>query len=183
VSGEADVNTLSWRPDLFGYSWDILPFYRRIAKELPEGARVVEVGVLYGRSILFMAEELARLGKAAHLWAVDSWEWAQHPKATVEAFRELAGSAVTAVKQPSIIGTLLFEPHSLDFVFIDADHTEAAVRLDLDAWVPRMKPGALIAGHDYHRDEDPHVGVRRAVDGTFGAGRVHVESSVWSVRL
>lgn len=42
-----------------------------------------------------------------------------------------------------------FEDDSLDGVYIDADHKEAAVRADLAAWVPKVKKGGFIAGHDY----------------------------------
>lgn len=36
----------------------------------------------------------------------------------------------------------------LDFLFIDGDHTYAAVLFDLTAWSPHLKPGALLAMHD-----------------------------------
>lgn len=186
MSGEARPDTLQWRPDIFGYSWDILPFYERVARELPDPCRCAEVGVLYGRSILFLAERLRELGKGAELHAVDSWEWAQHPNATKEALKALSmgvegGDAIREHRIDSALGARLF-PHAwLDLVFIDADHSEEAVLMDIDAWLPRVKPGGLISGHDYHRDEDPHVGVRRAVQARFSAGEVRVEGSVWSV--
>jgi len=48
---------------------------------------------------------------------------------------------------------------SLDFVFIDADHRYEAVIKDLAAWVPKLKPGGMLCGHDIHL-----VGVRKAID-------------------
>jgi predicted O-methyltransferase YrrM len=54
------------------------------------------------------------------------------------------------------------EDASLDLVFIDADHSEEAVLRDLEAWVPKVKPGGLIAGHDYGSHN--HPGVRSAVE-------------------
>jgi hypothetical protein len=38
---------------------------------------------------------------------------------------------------------------ALDFVFIDADHTEAGFRRDLLAWAPKVKPDGGIFGHDW----------------------------------
>lgn len=38
---------------------------------------------------------------------------------------------------------------SLDFVFIDADHTEAGFRRDLLAWAPKVKPDGGVFGHDW----------------------------------
>ena len=37
---------------------------------------------------------------------------------------------------------------SVDFVFVDADHTEEAVARDIAAWTPKVRLGGLIAGHD-----------------------------------
>lgn len=49
--------------------------------------------------------------------------------------------------------------NELDFVFIDADHRYSAVIADLAAWVPKLKPGGMLCGHDIHL-----VGVKKAVD-------------------
>jgi len=48
---------------------------------------------------------------------------------------------------------------SLDFVFIDADHRYPAVLKDMAAWVPKLKTGGILCGHDIHL-----LGVRRAVE-------------------
>ncbi len=50
----------------------------------------------------------------------------------------------------------------LDFVFIDADHSREAVYRDLDAWLPVVRKGGLVSGHDYGGRRQP--GVARAVD-------------------
>jgi len=50
------------------------------------------------------------------------------------------------------------EDDSLDFIFIDADHRYDGVVRDLAAWVPKLKPGGLLSGHDIHLP-----GVLRAV--------------------
>jgi len=51
------------------------------------------------------------------------------------------------------------EDESLDFVFIDADHRYQGVKGDLEAWMPKVKPGGWITGHDVHLR-----GVKRALD-------------------
>ena len=43
----------------------------------------------------------------------------------------------------------LVDDHSLDFVFIDADHGYEAVRQDITDWTPKVKPGGWVGGHDY----------------------------------
>lgn len=41
---------------------------------------------------------------------------------------------------------------SLDFVYLDGDHEYSAVMADLEAWWPLVKPGGIIAGHDWVLD-------------------------------
>lgn len=37
---------------------------------------------------------------------------------------------------------------SLDMVYLDACHTYECVKKDLEAWVPKVKKGGIVAGHD-----------------------------------
>lgn len=48
---------------------------------------------------------------------------------------------------------------SLDFVYIDANHTYKAVTGDILAVYPKLKKGGLLSGHDYDYDD-----VKNAVD-------------------
>lgn len=41
---------------------------------------------------------------------------------------------------------------SLDFIYIDANHTYDAVKQDLKLWYPKIKSGGLVMGHDYLPD-------------------------------
>jgi hypothetical protein len=40
------------------------------------------------------------------------------------------------------------EDDSLDFIFVDADHSTDAVRADILAWMPKVKESGWILGHD-----------------------------------
>lgn len=44
------------------------------------------------------------------------------------------------------------EDKSLDFVYIDANHTYQAVKNDIRLWYPKVKSGGIIMGHDYLPD-------------------------------
>lgn len=63
----------------------------------------------------------------------------------------------------------------VDMVFIDGDHSYEGCKGDIEAWLPNIKPGGILAVHDYKKatltyDEDtcphprPWPGVDRAVD-------------------
>jgi hypothetical protein len=53
---------------------------------------------------------------------------------------------------------------SLDFVYIDANHHYEHIKADIEAWAPKVRPGGIVSGHDYH-DLKPHrCQVIRAVD-------------------
>lgn len=45
----------------------------------------------------------------------------------------------------------------IDFLFIDGDHRQAAVMADLQSWVPKVRPGGLVAGHDIEGTWGPQV--------------------------
>ena len=58
-------------------------------------------------------------------------------------------------------------PNSLDLVYIDADHGYQAVKDDIDAWLPKIRKGGILCGHDYIKEYNPHSEVRFAVDSKF----------------
>jgi len=56
-----------------------------------------------------------------------------------------------------------FSDKSLDFVYVDADHTYLGCKCDILAWYPKIKKGGIICGHDYYCCE----GVNKAVNDVF----------------
>ena len=46
------------------------------------------------------------------------------------------------------------ENQSLDFAYIDARHDYCGVKDDLEAYWPLIKPGGIMAGHDYVTSEE-----------------------------
>lgn len=83
-------------------------------------------------------------------------------KAATEKYRERRSLLICTTHEAS----LLVPDGSLDFIFIDANHSYEGVAQDLRDWVPKVKLGGIISGHDYttlaHRRYKR--GVRWAVD-------------------
>ena len=80
------------------------------------------------------------------------------------AVTSFAGDRARVIRKDSLASAHDIEDGSLDFVFLDADHTYEAVKADIAAWVHKVKPGGLLCGHDYENDDFPAWGVKQAVD-------------------
>jgi len=55
------------------------------------------------------------------------------------------------MKMKSVDAAELIADNSLDYVFIDADHSYAGVKQDIELWYPKIKLGGWIGGHDYDK--------------------------------
>ena len=71
----------------------------------------------------------------------------------------------------------LFEPNSIDFLYIDGNHQYQHVMDDITHYLPKMKPRGIMAGHDYNIFE----GVNRAVRERFGVPARIFRDSSWMV--
>ena len=67
-----------------------------------------------------------------------------------------------------------------DLCYIDGDHSYEAVRQDIQACKPLVKPGAFLGGHDYGGD---CPGVAQAVDELLGKPQWRFSDGSWLVRL
>lgn len=63
--------------------------------------------------------------------------------------------AVAQCKGGSIDCSHYWGDESLDFIYLDARHDRQSVLADLQAYWPKLKPGGVIAGHDYTGQVDP----------------------------
>ncbi len=75
-----------------------------------------------------------------------------------------------------------FKDGYFDLVFIDANHNKEEVLKDIEAWLPLIKKGGIICGHDYPSSQ--WLGVQEAVDEYFGVENVELHPGVvWLVRV
>ena len=63
----------------------------------------------------------------------------------------------------------MMENESLDFVFLDAQHDYQSVKRDIACWLPKVKKGGLMSGHDYDPNPERNYGVIPAVNEKFGS--------------
>ena len=68
------------------------------------------------------------------------------------------------------------DDNSLDFVFIDAGHEYEDVLEDIECWLPKVKIGGHIMGHDINQAQ-----VRRAVNEKLGMGswQIAKKQKIW----
>ena len=84
---------------------------------------------------------------------------------------------VAPLRMPSLKAAELISDESLDFAFIDANHSPPFVGDDIGAWLPKVKIGGTIAGHDYINK--PNYGVIQAVNELVDGYAVDRRSRVW----
>ena len=152
---------------------------------------VVEVGSWVGRTALAM---LKTEGVHARIYCVDTFQGTKNDKTGViaevvqrnrgqdEVFRTFCHNIgnhlhtnITPCVGPSQLWAEVWRGE-VDMVFIDADHSAAAVKADIQAWMRHVRPGGIICGHDYNVDGFP--GVKQAVDELLGS-KVNVDHTVW----
>lgn len=68
-----------------------------------------------------------------------------------EAVKRLAPYNVIFIRKFSVEAVTEFEDRSLDFVYIDGNHSLLHVIQDLWHWTPKVRKGGIVAGHDYIR--------------------------------
>lgn len=71
-----------------------------------------------------------------------------------------------------------FEDSSLDFVYIDGNHSYEGVVRDIKSYLPKIKKTGFLAGHDLGRES-----VTNAIQDTFGEVDIYFEDSSWIKKI
>ncbi len=160
--------------------------------------RGVEVGVWRGdlsrdlltqfpRLTLYMVDRWAQYGAESEFYLTShqgrrsAKEFAAAKQAAGDS-TEFAGDRAVMIQADSEAATLVVAG-GLDFVFIDAGHTEKDVERDIAAWSPLVRSGGLLMGHDYNSKMEKkgvwgvkiavdRFAERRGLEVHLGAGRV-----------
>jgi predicted O-methyltransferase YrrM len=69
-----------------------------------------------------------------------------------------------------------FEDDTFDFIYIDGSHNYENVKRDIQLYLPKLRKGGVIAGHDYYEKEWP--GVVQAVNESVGKpDKIYMDTS------
>ena len=122
------------------------------------GKQGLEVGVWQGG---FSRMQLQGGSHTLHL--VDSWrhlpswnkpfnvddETFEANFAMVRRLSDAFGERAVLHRNTSLEAAPAFADHSMDYIYIDGDHTVAGVVADCLLWWPKLKPGGVFFGDDY----------------------------------
>lgn len=145
--------------------WFSFPeLYKSMVEKFPSGSRFVEVGSYHGCSFSYLVVEVINSGKEIECIAIDACPWPDVEPMFRENMKPLEGHFKTMFGGDSFDRIKELEDNSIDFAFIDANHEYDFVSRDIAALMPKMKKGAVLAGHDYNMS---HPGVIQAVNEAF----------------
>lgn len=146
-----------FEPRIYGVgAWtDHLAFaYDLIAEMKPR--LLVELGVDRGESYFTFCQSAVENKTGTRCFGVDTWQGDQHAggydettfaqvsahnRENYEAFSTLIRSNFDEARER-------FAAESIDVLHLDGLHTEAAVRHDVEAWLPKIRPGGILLLHD-----------------------------------
>lgn len=151
---------------------------------LPTGGVAIEIGVWHGD----FSEQILRLIQPEKLYLIDPWATVtedSHAEAfvgrTEDAKMErifakvqarfasqIAAGQVEIIREWSQAALARFAPESIDFAYVDGDHSYEGVKADLAALYPKMRAGGVMAFDDYHRRGWWGDGVIRATNEFLG---------------
>jgi len=169
-----------------------------ILKRIPENKEVcgAEIGIFKG----YNAREIIRNRPLIKHIMVDPWSGTNKDKSYIESGSDDSKLNQTEfdrcfnitmirvgpwiertkiMRMKSVDASRKIADNSLDYVFIDADHSYKGVKKDIEFWWPKIKLGGWIGGHDY----DPRFpGVMQAVNEAFPAEIERGGDMTWFIR-
>lgn len=117
---------------------------------LPKNAIVAEIGVDQGD----FSEKILQICTPEKLYLVDAWHSERYHDGlfnqVVDKFSDKIDSDKMEIKRGlSVEMSSEFTDQSLDWIYIDTDHSYETTIRELLCYAPKIKPGGIISGHDY----------------------------------
>jgi len=89
-------------------------------------------------------------------------------------------SNIRKCKISSVKYAMMVPDNSVDLVYIDGNHDEESVREDILSWMPKVKKGCWISGHDYNSN---YPGLVSVVNEILGKPDHTFECFSWGKKL
>jgi hypothetical protein len=164
---------------------DLLNLYSHAVQINGDDSHFVEIGSWKGKSASYMCVEILNSGKKIKFDCVDPWTGSpEHQSGAMYEDKDVLNGTLfdtfqknmepvkqyyNAVKMTSVDAAKLYDDESLDFVFIDGAHDYQNVCDDIKAWLPKVKKGKILSGHDWAVG-----GVRQAVNDTLDNQKIQM---------
>jgi hypothetical protein len=121
-----------------------------LLEKLPQGGVGAEIGVDQGD----FTDQILRLARPRELHLVDSWATKRYGDDKARQVRQrfatqIAAGQVIVHRKLSTAAAPDFADGSLDWIYIDSSHTYDVTAAELRAYASKIRPGGLMAGHDY----------------------------------
>ena len=149
----------------------------------------VEVGVNEGENIF----EIAKNNSKLKIYGVDPYKIQKENILYNEEYNDESLSIIKrkilkeSLKYPNLKiiidrsdnASKQFDKESIDFVFIDGDHSYESVKTDINCWEPKVKEDGLIMGHDYNWGDVARAVGERFTEVWILSDNVWAASKVW----
>lgn len=129
---------------------------------IPKNLTILEIGVFRGE----FAKDILKITEPAELYLVDIWEgkWGSGDKdgnnyikivdmetVYLNLFNQTKNKPnIHVIRSKSVSFLQSCKNDLFDVIYVDGDHTEAAVYNDMLHSFHKIKPNGLLMGHDYH---------------------------------
>ena len=154
-------------------------------KELPNKGTMIEIGTFTGESTVLFGDHFKKvIGIDPMLQDYD----VQDPTSKFN-FNEVLDmfnnrtkeyNNITLIRKTSDDAVKELDGETYDFVYIDGIHQYKNVKQDIINYLPLVKKGGYIGGHDYG---EPWPGVKVAVDEMFGKPDKVFQDTSWLKKL
>jgi hypothetical protein len=160
------MSPLHWTSLPGWYDW--VSGTKEMVARFPDGSRFCETGLYLGRSVCALAAEIAHQGKDIAVVGVDTCRGTgvengndNHGDAVTNGRGTFAGELhrnvigcgaadrVQILISDSVAAANLFPDEWFDWVNLDSSHEYAHVKMEIEAWLPKVRKGGWITGDDY----------------------------------
>ncbi|WNO61811.1 class I SAM-dependent methyltransferase [Rheinheimera sp. MMS21-TC3] len=117
---------------------------------LPKGGTVAELGVANGD----YTKQILNISAPKKLHLIDIWQSERYNETLFQNVckkfgAELSKGQVQIHRKLSVEAADDFPDHYFDWIYIDTTHCYKGTKAELETYASKIKPGGIIAGHDY----------------------------------